>query len=126
MALNSRCTSDYTGNQKYHHWGMFDKTKRLTDEQTKKRNQLIATNNSLASEPCKEEFAYALDRALNGRGQDFPVIVLFLGGIILMSLGLIGEYLGRIYLTINKKKSYTIKEEISSNKKVSIDLSKQK
>lgn len=42
---------------------------------------LIATNNSLASEPCKEEFAYALDRALNGRGQDFPVIVLFLGPV---------------------------------------------
>ena len=39
---------------------------------------LIATNNSLASEPCKEEFAYALDRALNSRGQEFPVIALFL------------------------------------------------
>lgn len=40
------------------------------------------------------------------------VIVLFLGGIILMSLGIVGEYLGRIYLSINKKKSYTIKEEL--------------
>lgn len=39
---------------------------------------LIATNNSLASEPCKEEFAYALDRALNTRGDAFPVIALFL------------------------------------------------
>jgi len=38
------------------------------------------------------------------------VVMLFLGGIILMSLGIIGEYLGRIYLSINKKKSYTIKE----------------
>ena len=33
MALNSRCTSDYDGNPKKFHWGMFDKTKRLTDEQ---------------------------------------------------------------------------------------------
>lgn len=40
---------------------------------------LVATQNSLASEPCKEEFAYALDRALNSRGQNFPVIGLFLG-----------------------------------------------
>jgi hypothetical protein len=40
---------------------------------------LIATDNSLSSEPCKEEFAYALDRALNARGQNFPVIGLFLG-----------------------------------------------
>ena len=38
---------------------------------------LIATQNSLASEPCKEEFAYALDRALNSRGDGFPVIALF-------------------------------------------------
>lgn len=38
----------------------------------------IATNNSLTSEPCKEEFAYALDRALNSRGDVFPVIALFL------------------------------------------------
>ena len=40
---------------------------------------LVATNNSLSSEPCKEEYAYALDRALNIRGQNYPVIALFLG-----------------------------------------------
>jgi hypothetical protein len=42
---------------------------------------LVATNHSLASEPCKEEFAYALDRALNSRGEGFPVIGLFLGPV---------------------------------------------
>jgi len=42
---------------------------------------LVATNNSLASEPCKEEYAYALDRALNIRGQNYPVIALFLGSV---------------------------------------------
>ncbi len=42
---------------------------------------LVATNNSLASEPCKEEYAYALDRALHNRGEDFPVIGLFLNSI---------------------------------------------
>jgi hypothetical protein len=36
-----------------------------------------ATTNSLGSEPCKEEYAYALDRALNSRGADFPIIGLF-------------------------------------------------
>jgi TIR domain len=39
---------------------------------------LVATNNSLASEPCREEYAYALDRALKTRGDDYPVIALFL------------------------------------------------
>jgi hypothetical protein len=38
---------------------------------------LYATPNSLGSEPCKEEFAYALDRALHTRGQVFPIIGLF-------------------------------------------------
>ena len=39
---------------------------------------LVASNSSLSSEPCKEEFAYALDRALNSRGETYPVIALFL------------------------------------------------
>jgi hypothetical protein len=38
---------------------------------------LYATPNSLGSEACREEFAYALDRALNARGESFPVIGLF-------------------------------------------------
>jgi len=38
---------------------------------------LIATQTSLGSEPCREEYAYALDRALNTRGSSFPVIALF-------------------------------------------------
>ena len=42
---------------------------------------LYATANSLGSEACKEEFAYALDRALRSRGQDFPVVGLFPGTV---------------------------------------------
>jgi len=42
---------------------------------------LIATANSLASQPCKEEFAYALDRALGKRGSGFPVLALFPGSV---------------------------------------------
>ena len=38
---------------------------------------LVATQVSLGSEPCREEYAYALDRALNSRGTTFPVIALF-------------------------------------------------
>jgi len=38
---------------------------------------LYATQASLGSQACKEEFAYALDRALQTRGGDFPVIALF-------------------------------------------------
>lgn len=38
---------------------------------------IYATQNSLGSEACREEYAYALDRALNARGESFPVIALF-------------------------------------------------
>jgi hypothetical protein len=38
---------------------------------------ILATENSLGSEPCREELAYALDRALGTRGADFPLIGIF-------------------------------------------------
>ena len=37
--------------------------------------------------------------------------LLFLGGIILMVLGLIGEYVGRIYLSINSSPQYVIRDK---------------
>jgi hypothetical protein len=38
---------------------------------------IFATQNSLRSEPCREEVAYALDRALKARSQKFPLIGVF-------------------------------------------------
>jgi hypothetical protein len=38
---------------------------------------MYATENSLGSEGCKEEYAYALNRALRSRNNSFPVIALF-------------------------------------------------
>jgi undecaprenyl-phosphate 4-deoxy-4-formamido-L-arabinose transferase len=38
------------------------------------------------------------------------VLQLFIGGLIIMFLGLIGEYLGRAYLSINNKPQYVIKK----------------
>ena len=40
-------------------------------------------------------------------------VLLFLGGIILIVLGLIGEYLGRIYISINNSPQYVIKNKIN-------------
>lgn len=34
----------------------------------------LLTQKSLSSQPCREELAYALDRALGARGADFPLI----------------------------------------------------
>ena len=38
---------------------------------------IYATKKSLESEPCLEEIAYALDRALRKRETDFPIIGIF-------------------------------------------------
>lgn len=40
------------------------------------------------------------------------VLILFFGGIQLLCIGIIGEYIGRTYLNINKKSQYLIRERI--------------
>ena len=42
---------------------------------------MIASSNSLGSEKCKEEYYYALERALEKRGSDFPIITIFLSEV---------------------------------------------
>ena len=40
-------------------------------------------------------------------------IILMIGGMILFVLGMIGEYIGRIYICINNSPQYVIKSEIT-------------
>lgn len=40
------------------------------------------------------------------------LLLIFFGGLIMISLGLIGEYIGRIFLSINNKPQYTISKII--------------
>lgn len=41
------------------------------------------------------------------------IIILFIGGIILLMLGLIGEYIGRILITLNHVPPYVVKEKLN-------------
>ena len=43
-------------------------------------------------------------------------VVIFFGGIQLLSIGLMGEYIGRMFLSINKKPQYMIKETCNITK----------
>ena len=43
------------------------------------------------------------------------VLIIIFGGLILTTLGIIGEYIGRMYLTLNNKPQYTISEIVKSN-----------
>ncbi len=42
-------------------------------------------------------------------------VLLILGGLILLVLGMMGEYIGRIYISINNSPQYVIKSVINSN-----------
>lgn len=44
-------------------------------------------------------------------------LMVFIGGIIMLMLGLIGEYIGRIYICLNNSPQYVIKEKINAEKK---------
>jgi undecaprenyl-phosphate 4-deoxy-4-formamido-L-arabinose transferase len=39
--------------------------------------------------------------------------LVFFGGMIMIMLGLIGEYIGRIYISMNNSPQYVIKERIN-------------
>ena len=61
---------------------LWEQIERFIQEETESDAWLIyATQNSLGSEACKEEFSYALDRVFNGRGNNFPVIAVFPGPV---------------------------------------------
>ena len=61
---------------------LWEQIERFIQEETESDAWLIyATQNSLGSEACKEEFSYALGRALNRRGNNFPIIAIFSGPV---------------------------------------------
>lgn len=40
-------------------------------------------------------------------------VLLFIGGMIMLMLGMIGEYVGRIYISINNSPQYVIRQTIN-------------
>ncbi|MDE7417276.1 MAG: glycosyltransferase family 2 protein [Lachnospiraceae bacterium] len=42
--------------------------------------------------------------------------VVFIGGMLMIMLGLIGEYIGRIYISINNSPQYVVKEEVGEQR----------
>jgi len=52
--------------------------------------------------------------------------IIFFGGVQLLSIGLLGEYIGRLFLSINKKPQYVIKEKYNFKGKKSDGKNKKK
>lgn len=42
--------------------------------------------------------------------------IVFIGGMLMIMLGLIGEYIGRIYISINNSPQYVIRKEVGNGK----------
>ena len=56
-----------------------------------------------------------LNHAIAAGYTSMIAVQLFIGGIIMISLGLIGEYIGRIYMTISDMPQYEIREAINAD-----------
>ena len=44
-------------------------------------------------------------------------VLLFIGGLILFAIGFIGEYIGRIYMTVSNLQQYRIREVVNYDKR---------
>ena len=42
------------------------------------------------------------------------VVMLVLGGLILIALGLVGEYVGRIYILLSNKPQFVVRETLNA------------
>jgi dolichol-phosphate mannosyltransferase len=49
------------------------------------------------------------------------IMITFFGGVQLICLGIVGEYIGRIYEEVRGRPKYIIEEEVSSRGQVSSD-----
>jgi len=55
-------------------------------------------------------YIYLVDGSIIEGWTSIVVLQLFIGGMILMSLGVIGEYIGRSYLAINRKPQFVVRK----------------
>ena len=65
------------------------------------------------------EYFFLINKTVEGWTSTI-ISLLIIGGLILLSLGLIGEYLGRMFLTVNKKPQYSIDEIIKEGKDANV------
>jgi hypothetical protein len=99
MALNSRCTSDYDDNPKNFHWGMFDKTKKLTQAQVE---QIIThariprfTDASIEIKNEKNMLTFTIDNHVTQLVRDWAMVE---SGMQQQALGLVCAALGSGYV----------------------------
>lgn len=56
-----------------------------------------------------------LDPTISAGYSSTMAVLLLIGGILMLMLGMIGEYIGRIYISLNNSPQYVIRDEINFN-----------
>ena len=94
-ALNSRCTSDYDENPKKFHWGMFDRNKKLSLEQTKRILDLSKiprfTAQKVEIQTKQNLLTFIVDKHASGIQRDWMMVE---SGILQQAVGLVCAALG--------------------------------
>jgi len=95
MTLNSRCTSDYDGNPKRFHWGMFDRTKKLSDKQIENIVEHIKiprfTNKRVEIQAKRNILTFVVDNRTSGIEKDWLMVE---SGMQQQAVGLVCAALG--------------------------------
>ncbi len=95
LALNSRCTSDYDGNPKEFHWGIFDRTKKLSDEQIEKMIHLATiprfTDRKVEIQSEHNILTFVMDNHVSGFLRDWMMVE---SGMQQQAVGLVCAALG--------------------------------
>ena len=98
-AFNSRCTSDWDGDPKEFHWGMFDPAKKISDQQIEKIVQAARiprfTKGSVKIEIERNRLTFVLDNRTSGLSRDFLMVE---SGMQQQAIGLVCSAMGVGYV----------------------------
>jgi hypothetical protein len=100
-ALNSRCTSDYDDNPRLFHWGMFDKSKKLTTQQIEKIKACAKiprfTDIGIEIRNEKKILTFTIDNHVTAPFRDWVMVE---SGMQQQAIGLVCAALGAGYVFI--------------------------
>ena len=94
-ALNSRCNSDYDGDPKRFHWGMFDRARKLTDEQIRRIIELARiprfTDRRVEIQSNNRMLTFVIDNQVSGLQREHVMVE---SGMQQQAVGLVCAALG--------------------------------
>jgi hypothetical protein len=122
-ALNSRCNSDYDNNQKKSHWGMFEKTLKISDTQVKNFLGLVKiprfTHHRIEVQAAGNMLTFMMDKQLSGIQKEWAMIE---SGMQQQAVGLVSAALGigMVFRSLGRN-GHSVSRTDHANIKIKID-----